>query len=132
MGLRRGGCFEGAYRCIERWIEANTEKIDGISSVPDGHLDLREEMQYWGLEKIYEQFRSDLESAITEKLSWLQNVKPGEGIMGEVAVEPRERSLVGFLTYLQRIDGEVRRGILSPEAIDLWKKIGLNVFTEAG
>jgi hypothetical protein len=88
-------------------------------------------MQYWVLEKIYEQFRSDLESAITEKVSWLEGATPGEGILGEVRVEARRRSLVGFLTYLQRIDNEVKRGVLSPEAIELWKKIGLNVFIEA-
>jgi len=34
--------------------------------------------------------------------------------------------------YLQRFDGEVRRGILSHDAIELLKKIDLNVFTEAG
>lgn len=130
--LRRGGCFEGAYRCIERWIEAKAENLDGIDSVPVDHLDLRNEMQYWGLEKIYEQFRSDLESAITEKVSWLERVGSGEGILGEVTVEARGNSLLGFLTYLQRIDNEVRRGILSPEAIEIWKKIGLNVFTEVG
>ena len=59
--LRRSGCFEGAYRCIERWIEAKAEQLDGIDSVPAGHQDLRCLMQYWGLEKIYEQFRSDLQ-----------------------------------------------------------------------
>ena len=37
--LIRGGCFEGAYRCIE---------------------------------KVYEQFRSDLESAVAERVSWLE------------------------------------------------------------
>jgi len=130
--LRRGGCFEGAYRCIERWIEAKAEQLDGVNSVPAGHLDLRNEMQYWGLEKIYEQFRSDLESAVAEKVSWLERVRPGEGALGEVVVEARVRSLVGLLAYLQRTDAEVRRGILSPGAIELWKSIGLDVFTKAG
>ena len=130
--FRSRGCFEGAYRCIERWIEAKAENLAGINTVPDGHLDLRKETEYWLLEKIYEQFRSDLKSAITEKVSRLEHVRPGEEILGEVTVEARGRSLVGFLTYMQHIDGEVRRGILSPEAMQLWKRIGINVFTEVG
>ena len=130
--LRRGGCFEGAYRCIERWIEAKAEQLDGINSVPPGNADFRHEMQYWQLEKIYEQFRSDLESALAEKVAWLERVRPGEGVLGEVVVEARALALVGLLAYLHHTDAEVRRGVLSPEAIELWKNIGLDVFTDAG
>lgn len=130
--LRRGGCFEGAYRCIERWIEAKSEELDGIDSVPSGYWDLREEMRYWGLEKIYEQFRSDLESAIGKEVSRLERVRPSDGVAGEVTVEARARSLVGLLAHLRRVDAEVRRGSLSPSTIELWKNIGLDVFTEGG
>jgi hypothetical protein len=130
--LRRGGCFEGAYRCIERWIEAKAEELDGINGVPAGHSDCRSEMAYWGLEKIYDQFRSDLDSAIAERVSWLELVRPGEGALGDVTIEARARSLVGFLANLERADAEVRRGVLSPETIQLLKTIGLDVFPEAG
>jgi hypothetical protein len=99
--------------------------------VPSGYLDLRQELQYWGLEKIYEQFRSDLESAVSEKVSWLERVRPSEDVGEEVVVEARVRSLVGLLAHLERVDAEVRRGVLSPLAIELWKNIGLDVVTEA-
>jgi hypothetical protein len=129
--LGRGGCFEGAYRCVERWIEATAEQLDGINSVPAGHVDLRSEMAYWGLEKIYERFRSDLESAVAEKVSWLERARPNEGVFGEVTIEVRTRSLVGLLANLERADTEVRRGVLSPQTVELWKAIGLDVFSDA-
>ncbi len=129
--LRRGGCFEGAYRCIERFIEAKAERLDGLNSAPAGHLDLRNEMQYWMLERVYEQLWSDLESAITVKISSLERVRPGEGVLGEVVVETRTRSLMGLLAHLQQTNGEVRRGVLSPETIGLLKAVGLDVFSEA-
>lgn len=128
--LRRGGRFEGAYRCLGRWIEWKAERLDGIDAAPAGYADLRREMLYWGLEKIYEQFRSDLDAAIGEKVSWLRRARPNEGVVGDITVEVRERSLVGLLAYLDRIDAEVRRGVLSPAAVELWKEIGLDVFTE--
>lgn len=131
INLRRGGCFEGAYRCIERWIEAKSDEVDGIDSVPTDYVDLRKEMQYWLIEKIYEQFRSDVESAISEKASWLERVRPGDGVFGEVVVETRMRALVGLLAHLKHADNEVKRGIVSPETIRLWKNIGLDVFTSS-
>src|SRR2546426_9812832 len=81
--LRRGGCFEGAYRCIERFIEASVEQLDGVDSSQQGHLDLRCNMEYWIIERLYEQFRSDLEFAINDRISWLERVRPGEGVLGE-------------------------------------------------
>lgn len=128
--LRRGGCFEGAYRCVGRFIESKAEELDGINSTPSGHIDLRRFMQYWMLEKIYEQFRLDLESAVTEKVSWLENVRPGDGVLGEVVIEARTRSLIGLLAHLQHADFEVRRGVLSPHTIELLKSIGLDAFSE--
>ena len=89
-------------------------------------------MQYWMLEKVYEQFRSDLESAIMNKISSLERVRPGEGVLGEVVVETRTRSLIGLLAHLQQGDGEVRRGVLSPQTIELLKDVGLDVFPRAG
>lgn len=130
--IRRGGCFEGAYRSIERWIEAKAEHLDGIDDVAVGHLDLRSEMDYWAVERIYEQFRADLESAVADKVAWLQRVRPNEGILGEVTVEARASALAGVLGYLARADVEVRRGVLSPETIDLLKVIGLDVVPHAG
>ena len=130
--LRRGGCFEGAYRCIERWIEAKAEQLDGIDSVPDDHVDLRGEMHYWIIEKIYDQFRLDLEAAVADRVSWLDRIRPGEGVLGEVVLEVRKQSLVGLLSHLQRTDQEVRRGILSLETIDLWKSLGLDGPTQPG
>jgi hypothetical protein len=127
--LRRGGCFEGAYRCLQRWIEANAEQLDGIDSVPAGHLDLRCELQYWILERIYEQFLSDLESTVNDKVSWLEQTRPGEGVLGEVTVEARTRALVGLQAHLQRTGTEVSRGVLAPETIELWKSIGFNLLT---
>ena len=129
--LRRGGCFEGAYRCIQRWIEAKAEQLDGINSVPTGHLDLRFTMAYWILEKTYEQFRSDLEAAVEEKVSWLKRVRPTEGVLAEVTIEARARSLIGFLANLERTDFEVRRGVHSPETIALCKAIGLALYPDA-
>jgi len=130
--LRRGGCFEGAYRCIERFIEAKAERLDELDSTPPGHLDLRTEMQYWMLERVYEQFRTDLESAIADKTSCLERTRPGEGVLGEVVVETRTRSLRGLVAHLQRADREVRRAVLSPQTIELLKNIGFDVFSEAG
>jgi hypothetical protein len=129
--LRRGGCFEGAYRCIQRWIEAKAEQLDGINSVPPGHLDLRSAMAYWMLEKNYEQFRSDLEAAVAEKVSWLERVRPSEGVVGEVTIEARVRSLAGFLDNLERVDVEVRRGVHSPETIKFCKTIEIDVYADA-
>ena len=88
-------------------------------------------MQYWGLEKIYEQFRSDLQGAVYERIAWLEHTRPGEGVSGEVIVESRVCSLNGLLAYLKRADAEVRRGVLSPETVELWKNIGIDVFSDA-
>src|SRR5688572_26159222 len=74
-------------------------------------------MQYWMAETVYEQFRSDLASAVADRVSWLRRAQPGRGVAGEVVVEARERSLIGLLGLLGRVDAEVRRGILSPFAI---------------
>jgi hypothetical protein len=112
--LRRDGCFEGAYRCIERFIEVKAEILDGVYRTPDDHLDYWDEMHYWIIEKIYEQFRSDLESAITDKVSSLERAGPGEGVLGNVNVKTRMRSLIGMQTHLHQADGEVRRGVLFP------------------
>ncbi len=130
--LRRGGCFEGAYRCIERFIEAKAERLDGVDGAAAGHLDLRCEMEYWMLEKVYEQFRLDLESAIAEKVAWLERVRPEKNAFGEVVVETRTRSLVGLLAHLQQADSEVRRAVLSSQTINLLKNIGLDIFSAAG
>jgi hypothetical protein len=46
---RKGGCFEGAYRCLERWIESKAEELDGLRTVPDSSLDFRRVMNYWWL-----------------------------------------------------------------------------------
>jgi|SRR5215813_10299817 len=121
--LRRGGCFEGAYRCIERFIEVQVEGLEGINSVAVDHLDLRRNMQYWMLEKVYEVFRSDLESAIATRVSWLERERPGENVLGEIVIETRTRSLVGMLAHLETADREVRRGILSPPTVELLKSI---------
>ena len=128
--LRRGGCFEGAYRCLERFIEAEAERIDGVDSAPPDHLDLRRCMEFWIIEKIYDQFVADLESAIADKVSWLEHTRPGEGMFGEVAVEARTRALLGLQAHLQCAHHEVRKGILSLETIRLLKAIGLDVFSE--
>jgi hypothetical protein len=117
--LRDGGCFEGAYRCIERFIEAEAERLDGVDSVPDDHMDVRKDMSYWIIEKQYDQFRSDLESAITDRISWLERVRPGEGVLGEIRIEVRARSLIGLLEHLRQADDEVRRGGLSPQTSNL-------------
>jgi hypothetical protein len=45
--LTERGCFEGAYRCIYRWIEAKAEQLDGINSVPTGYVDARCIMDWW-------------------------------------------------------------------------------------
>src|SRR5262245_32178290 len=81
--LRHNGRFEGAYRCIERFIEAEAERLDGMDSVPDDHLDTRNEMMYRVTEKVYEQFRTDLESAITDKIWSLERVRR-ESVLGVV------------------------------------------------
>lgn len=128
--LRNGGCFEGAYRCIERFIEAAAEGLDGVNSVSEGHLDLRSNMQYWIPERIYDQFRSDLEAAVVERTSWLERTRPDKGAMGAVVIGARVRALLGLLTHLQRAHTEVRRAVLSPQTIRLWRDIGLNVFSE--
>lgn len=125
VGLRRRGCFEGAYRCIERKIEWKAEELDGIKSASAGYLDLRTDMQYWLFEKVYEQFRSDLESAVADKVGWLQRVRPDEGVFGGVTVEARTRSLLGLVAHMQHTDAEVRRGLLSPATVELLKNIGL-------
>jgi len=129
--LRRGGCFEGAYRCIERFIEAEAERLDGVDSAPPGSLDLRREMQYWIIERIYEQFRGDLTSVIADRISWLEQVRPGEGVFGEVTVQARIKALTGFLARLQETDGEVRRALLSPQTVALLKDIGLDLLSDA-
>jgi hypothetical protein len=49
----------------------------------------------WLLEKIYEQFRSDLESAVGEKVSWLEQVRPGEGAFGEITADERRAGRIG-------------------------------------
>lgn len=123
--LRRGGCFEGAYRCIERWIEARAEGLEGIDSVPEGYIDLRSEMQYWMLERTYQQFRRDVESAVTEKAWSLGQAGPGENIAGEVVVEARKRSLVRLLAHLQGIDLQIERGVISPSTVELLKNLGM-------
>ncbi|HEX5438959.1 MAG TPA: hypothetical protein VFW98_17540 [Gemmatimonadaceae bacterium] len=128
--LRRGGYFDGAYRCIERWIEAEAERLDGIDSVAADHVDFRRQMQYWGVEEIYEHFRSDVDSAIGEMVSWLTTTQ-GEHTSGGLSAEARAHALSGLLAYLRRIDAEVRHGVLSPRAIELWKSIGLDVFPPA-
>ena len=121
--LRPDGCFEGAYRCIERYIEAAAEVLDGVQSSPPGHLDFRGEMQYWMVENLYEQFRLDLEAAVAERTAWLERARPGEGEQGKIKVEARCCSLTGFLAGLHSIDREVRRAVLSPRTVDLLESI---------
>jgi hypothetical protein len=125
--LRRGGCFEGAYRCVERFIAAKTERLDGVCSTPAGQLDFRSDMYYWMFERMYEQFRDDLESAIAAKISCL------EGNLGEVVVEQRTRLLIGLLSHLRNTtDDEIRRAQLSPQTIGFLKSIGFDFFSEVG
>jgi hypothetical protein len=129
--LRRGGCFEHAYRCIERFIEAKAEELDGINSIPAGHVDLRGERQYWMLEQVYDQFRIDLDSAIPDKLSSLDHSPPEQNVLDQVGIEMRMRALHGLIAYLNDADREVRRGVLSPKTVQLLKSIGLDVCGES-
>jgi hypothetical protein len=125
--LRRGSCFEGAYRCLERWIEATAEQLDGVDGAPPDHLDLRREMRYWMIERPYDQLRADLDSAISDRIAWLEQERPGEGVLGEVTIEFRASALRGFIARLQHIDCEVRRALLSPETVAFLKDIGIDL-----
>lgn len=127
--FRRGGLFEGAYRVVERFVEATAERLDGIHSPPAGYLDLRCETYYWLFEQSYEQFRSDLNSAIAEKTSWLERERPGEDGIGGIRIEARTRYLVGLLTHLRNTDLEVRRAVLSPQTIALLRDIGFDLLS---
>ena len=124
---RRGGCFEGAYRCLERYIESKAERLDCLQTVPDGSRDLREEMQYWILERVYERIRQDVQIAITSALERIERERPDEGCFGKVTVEVRLRGLRGILSLFARADEEVRRGVLSAQTIALLRQLGIDL-----
>jgi hypothetical protein len=129
---RKGGCFEGAYRCLERWIESKAEQLDGLPTVPDGFLDLRKDMTYWTLERIYEQIRQDVERAVTSTIEWIERTRPNEGVFGEVTIETRLKGLRGIPLMFSQADDEVRRGVLSAQTITLLRQIGIDLQRAAG
>lgn len=129
VAFRRGGCFEGAYRCIERFIEAKSEEFDGLDTVPTGHLDLRRDMQYWMFELVYDRFLDDVDAALAERVAWLERTRPGEVVAGDVRIEVRSRMLAGVRSYLDKMNHEVRRGCLSPRTLRFLKQAGYDLST---
>jgi len=124
--FRRGGCFEGAYQCIERWIESKAEQLDGLQTAPDNALDLRKDMHYWVFERVYEQFRQDVQMGIASAIDQIERIRPNEGVPGEVTVEARLGRLRAVPLIFALADEEVRRGVLSPQTVGLLKAIGLD------
>ncbi len=121
------GHFEGAYRSIERWIRAKAERLDDMFVDPlVGYVDFRKDMSfYWILEKSFDTYYGDLCEAVARQIKFLEEVRPGENMMGEVVIESRVRALTGFLSRVEQIAKEVHRGLLSPDAIGLLRDIGL-------
>lgn len=123
--LRRGGCFEGAYRCVERFIEAQSELLDGIDTVPHDFVDLRSHMQYWILESFYEQFRTDLQAAISRQAADLRTTGHGNASSALVSIPARVDTLNALEAFLAPADKEIRHGVLSPRTVELLNALGL-------
>ena len=121
------GHFEGAYRSIERWILAKAERLDEVfGDALVGYVDFREEMSfYWKLEKSFDTYHGDLREAVARQIQWLEEVRPGENMLGEVVIKSRVRALTGFLCRVEQLAKEVHHGLLSPDAIGLLRDIGL-------
>jgi hypothetical protein len=125
--LRPGGCFDGAARCIERWIAAEAERLDGHHAVPAGYIDLRQELDYWAVENLYAQFRSDLELALNGTVSWLQRDTPPAAVFLPPRPEVRQRALRGLQDYVDQIDAEVASAVLSPMTVSMLRRLGFEM-----
>lgn len=125
--LRPGGCFEGAARGIKRWIAAEAERLDGQQTVPPDHIDLRQALDYWAVENLYAQFRSDLELALNATVSWLQRDAPQAAVFPPPRPEVRQQALLGLQAYVEQIDTEVRSAVLSPMTVAMLRRIGIEL-----
>lgn len=127
------GHFEEAYRCVERYIAARAERLDGVySPAPEGYLDFREDIGLWPLERVVRQIGTDVRSALIARIEELERDRPGEDQIGEITIEIRTDALRALVAHGDTMLDEVRVGLLSQAVWSFLRDIGVLEKSENG
>jgi hypothetical protein len=124
--LTGGGCFEGAYRFLERWIARHALELDGVFvPPPDDHLDLTKEALYWMLERHSDQLLADLEQAVARYSRYLEEEMYYVPKLGDVMIEARVAALLGLLNHFDTARQEIHSAVLSPHTVEVLRAAGV-------
>lgn len=120
------GCFEEAFRYLERWIARHAAVRDGTYEAPPAdHVDCTQEAAYWMLERQADQMFADLQSAVERYCHYLENETYYVPRTGDVVIETRTAFLRGLLAHYDSVRGDVRRAVLSPHSLEVLQGAGL-------
>jgi hypothetical protein len=127
------GCFEEAYRFIERWIERRALELDGeYMPPPADHADFTTRAAYWPLERCSEQLFADLEAAVESFAQSLEGKHDRSLQLGDVLPESRIAALRGLVRHFDHARQEIRRAVLSPHTMKILSEARLLSPTSQG
>ena len=124
--LTEEGCFEEAFRYLERWIAQHAAVRDGTYEAPPAdHVDYTREAAYWMLERQADQMFADLQNAVERYCHYLENEMYYVPRTGDVVIETRTECLRGLLAHFDPVRGDIRRAILSPHSVEVLQDVSL-------
>jgi len=114
------GCFEEAFRFLERWIARDAARRDGAyQPPPDDHVDYTDEAMYWMVERHSDRVFKDLECAVSRYCDDLENEKYYVLRTGEIVIEQRVAALRGLLLHFDSTRHDVSHAVLSPHTVEV-------------